>query len=243
MRILQGMRIYPNMLYGQITGLHERDWDKNSVKLIQKRLQSFALTKIKAAVLPNAAYRIRKKLDRWHNIPYGVQGLPGHYGPIIARRMKALSKVVPPRVSAAVFRGIWNGWVTHRRFQKRSASSNTCVFLCGGAAEDSIEHYCRCPVVMDVARNIFRMSYPESFALNVWVLNAAWLEELGNLTSAALLIYGVYMAQNNCRHKPLHNSRQVYDHIVQHCKQGTAGHGGCMKHLDSLRAKPINHYV
>ena len=144
-----------------------------------------------------------------------------------------MGKLVAPRVAAAVFRGLWNGWSTSRRFQQRNQASNVCLFKCNSRAEDSLEHYCRCPVVMDVANKVCRIGYMSVDALNLWVLNSAWLDIADNLLAIGLLIYGAYMTFNHCRHHPLQSRAQVYDHMVQQCKQGTAGHPHSMKFLDS----------
>ena len=54
-----------------------------------------------------------------------------------------LHGMVPPRIIAAIVRTWYNGWCTGRRFQQ----SGTCIFGC--QYEDSIEHYSRCPIVMN----------------------------------------------------------------------------------------------
>ena len=56
--------------------------------------------------------------------------------------LKAIGEGLPPRVWAAYFRLICNGWMTARRFQ----GNRTCLFGCGGG-HDSIEHFAHCPVV------------------------------------------------------------------------------------------------
>ena len=56
---------------------------------------------------------------------------------------RLLGAKAPPRVAAQFWRMLFNGWCTARRFQDGDA---TCVFGCGG--EDSIEHYCRCKLVV-----------------------------------------------------------------------------------------------
>ena len=79
---------------------------------------------------------LRKRLDRW---PLDI--LPGHRVERAIKVLRSLSSSAPPRVWAAVFKTLCNGWVTARRFQSRGS----CLFGC--AAEDSIEHYARCKVV------------------------------------------------------------------------------------------------
>ena len=138
-------------------------------------MQSAVLRALKAAMKPNATERMRNKITRWRESPLGAHGLPGHMSPVILRRIVRLGQLVNPRVHAAVFRALFNGWCSHRRSPKRLAKSNRCVFKCGGEAEDSIEHYCRCPVIMRVARHMMHIDYPSSLALDIWILNSGWL--------------------------------------------------------------------
>ena len=58
----------------------------------------------------------------------------------IRRLLKASTKL-PQRHAWNYLRLIHNGWHTHRRYQR----PRPCVFCCG--AEDSIEHYLRCPIL------------------------------------------------------------------------------------------------
>lgn len=188
---------------------------------------------IKKKELPDAAQRIRGKLARWHNIPFGIQGQPGSYCPMIHRRLLHLSSLVPPRIHAAVLHTIFNGWTTHRRFQKRRSPFNKCVFQCNQNAEDSLEHYCRCDVVLKVARNSFRITYPAEQALSLWALASPYVDIQDNLISVAVLQYGVYNAFNTLKHAPVKDRQQAFYCILQHCRQGVFGHAKCMQHFDS----------
>jgi len=104
---------------------------------IKRELQRYTLRAIKDAIGPQVVERIRNKVERWRGIHYGLSGLPGKYSPMIAKRITRLAKLVTPRVHAAVFKTLWNGWCTHRRFQRRHLDTNACFFQCGGEAEDS----------------------------------------------------------------------------------------------------------
>ena len=145
-----------------------------------------------------------------------------------------LTNLVAPRVHSAVFSTLWNGWCTHRRFQRRHWSTNRCRFNCSETAEDSIEHYCRCPTVLRVAKHVFKFGYPAESGLDLWALNSAWLDDAHNMRSLALLVYGSYNAFNTFRYTPVANDHDAYHGIQQHCKQGTAGHPASIKHIDSM---------
>ena len=119
-------------------------WTAEDVRKVKREFQQSALKAIKLACPIRVVDRVRHKLERWRGIQYGLSGSPGRYSPQIVRRIQQLSKLVTPRVHAATFTTLWNGWCTHRRFQLRHLPTNVCMFKCGGAAEDSLEHYCRC---------------------------------------------------------------------------------------------------
>lgn len=168
---LRGKGISSSTLYAEIVS-HDVRWSEEDVSKIKRDFQRTALRILKKKVAPNAIERIRWKVERWRGLPFGLYGLPGHYSPRIFRRLADLAALVAPRVHAAVFTTMWNGWCTHRRFQQRRKASNACLFLCGGGAEDAVEHYCRCPVVKRVAAHTLRFSYQDEGALTLWLLNS-----------------------------------------------------------------------
>jgi hypothetical protein len=221
------------------------DFDDDDVMNIRMKFQRSVVIAIKNAIKPDACQRIRYKLARWHNIPYGLTGLPGTYSRSIHRRMLELARRVPPRVHAAVLHTLFNGWVTHRRLQRRKWPTNKCVFKCNelGEAEDSLEHYCRCDVVHKVARHIFHISYPDEQGLDLWALNSKFVDNPENMLSVAMLQYGVYNAFNTLRYSPVGSSQQAFHCIVQHCKQGAFGHIPCMTHLDSRWKQTMKYMI
>ena len=78
-----------------------------------------------------------------------------------------LSQQAPPRVTAAVLSTGWNRWCTARRVQKRGSVLNICQLGCPGDAEDSLEHYARCPIVRDCHRIV--LSIQEAWLLPCWL--------------------------------------------------------------------------
>ena len=242
MHWLKSKGITSMSLYAKIT-TSEAIWTGEDVRKIKRDLQRVALSAIKDTEPPQVVERIRTKVARWNGLHYGLSGHPGHYSESIAKRVVYLAKLVTPRVHAATFTTLWNGWCTHRRFQNRRLRTNLCLFRCGGEAEDSLEHYCRCPVVLNVARRLFRFSYHESKALNIWALNSSWLDNEKNLRSLALLVYGSFMAFNSIRHNGISDASQAFHCIVQHCKQGAMGHAPSMKHIDTCWQSPVSHII
>ena len=232
-RRLQGIGINSQDIFCKITHKPLHEHTHEDLGKIRAEFQKEVVKAIKTKQAPDAIQRLRHKLERWRNILYGIPGPPGIYCRQIHRRLHELAKIVPPRVHSAVLHTLFNGWVTHRRLQRRGKTTNQCVFRCCDSAEDSIEHYCKCEVVLRVATHTFRINYSLDQALNIWSLRSDFLDNTQNMLSLSLLIYGVYNAFNTLRHNPVVDDRQAFHCIVQHCRQGAFGHGGCMSHLDS----------
>ena len=125
--------------------------------------------------------------------------------------------------------------------QRRLADTNECVFGCGGEAEDSIEHYCRCPVTLRVAGHMMHVSYPANLALDIWILNSSWLDVDEVLVGIGLLIYGCYMGFNSIVHGSVSSPEQAFRCIAQHCRQGAMGNDRCMDFLDRCWQTPVRH--
>jgi len=238
---MQGIGIGPTAIYKELSGKPIASWDGDDMKRVKKCFQRATLRMLKAHNAPQPVERIRQKTDRWRNCPYGLTGHPGLSAPLIHKHLSKLAKLTPPRIRAAVFKSLWNGWATHRRFQQRMKASNICVFGCSQTAEDSIEHYCRCEVACRAARQLLHISYAPVQALDIWTLNSAWLDNDRLLVSIAILIYGVYNAFNTIRHNGSCDSDEAYDIIRQHCIQATLGHPACMNILDSAWSRPMSY--
>ncbi len=109
--------------------------------------------------------------------------------------------------------------------------------------EDSVEHYCRCSAVMQVAEGYLRFSIPRERALNLWLLNEHALDQDRVLLSLALLVYGVYMTTNYGRHRGKYTQEAAKDAIRQHIMQGARGCHIAEHHLDSRWQHPIAYLV
>ncbi|CAK0885512.1 unnamed protein product [Prorocentrum cordatum] len=82
--------------------------------------------------------RVRHKLERW-----AVDQYPRIRVSHGMRFLRILGKTAPPRIWAAPWRAMWNGWPTSRRTQGRSGLPG-CMFGCAESSQDSIEHYANC---------------------------------------------------------------------------------------------------
>ena len=239
-RWLKGKGVVAQDLFQQFVS-HPDVWTREEFERLKKGLQRAAAAAIKALVAEHPSSRIREKVERWREMEWGITGNPGQYSHQILRRLRSLTKLVTPRVCAAVFVTLWNGWCTHRRYQRRHWDSNTCLFGCGGGAEDALEHYCRCPSILRVANHTLKFTYAAEEAMNIWTLNHPWLDSKDNLRALGLLIYGAFNAFNASRHSKLCDGEQARLCIIQHCKQGTFGHPPSMTFLDQRWRCAVSH--
>ena len=228
----RSLGITPQGLNRQLAGDQEPPWDSDTTKKQKRLFQKTALANIKRAHTPNAVERIRRKVERWRGKPYALYGQPGRYSVVIHKRLQMLSTLLTPRVNAAVFKTIWNGWCVPRRFQKRHSAADHCLLGCDGDAQDCIEHYCRCPAVTEVGDRFLRVRASPPRALNLWLLNEIVLEDPRVMRSVALLMYGTYMTTNYCRHNGRYSRGAAIDSIKQHCMQGARGNADLESHLD-----------
>ena len=131
-------------------------------KKIRRKFQSLVYKKIHTRTAPNAHERFAHKLSRWNlheeNKPLRaylsvIQRIPNWQARCAQNRLKALARLVSPRVHAAVFGAMWNRWCTVRRFQHRG----NCRLCQQQQTEDSIEHYAFCNTVREVAARRLRL--------------------------------------------------------------------------------------
>ena len=113
------------------------------------------------------------------------------------RRLSFSATCLPPRVHSAYFRTIWNGWCSERRFQTHVKG---CRFECGGDAQDSIEHYAFCPVVLEFFRRTHIPLTNHSFSAFLCLTPEG---KEGELIVRFIALYAVYKAQTVISHSHL----------------------------------------
>ena len=115
--------------------------------------------------------------------------------------LQRIQKLVPPRVGSAVFRSIFNGWTTARRSeQERYGLRARCYAGCGYSAEDSMEHYCRCPILAAPLRNKLHITLDARNGLSCFYLALPKQHESDEcLIFTAIFIYASYMCSNHFR--------------------------------------------
>ena len=126
----------------------------------------------------------------------------------------------------------------HPRFQDRT---KRCVLQCGRPhAEDSIEHYSRCPVVVGFSRQTLRL--PEHFTDSI--LAFFGLGEVGNdehYTLQLLAVYAAYSATNASRMSRgsvgdgFANRNEL---LLQYAKQGVFNHPRSARVLAEVLRRP-----
>ena len=92
------------------------------------------------------AVRLRRKTDRW-----AIPVLPRRRADRAAAVFAMLQAKAPPRMTAAYWHTLWNGWCTRRRMASLHDGQETCCFGCP-AGDDSIEHYSNCIFISEFAR-------------------------------------------------------------------------------------------
>ena len=85
--------------------------------------------------------RLRHRLERWRLV-----GFPARHARCAASHLLRAKKLLPPRVRAAMLSTILNRWTTDRRMRAVRHTRGACVLGCSPTADDSVEHYVRCPV-------------------------------------------------------------------------------------------------
>ena len=138
----------------------------------------------------------------------------------------------PPRVCASVFRTIANGWCTHRRFQQRFCATNKCMLGCPGEAEDSIEHYCRCPVTLEVLRAQLNITVSPQRGLAFWLMDCPRSKDMA--ICSALSCYAAYSTFNfyRCK-KKIPSTAVAIDAMRQSIFQAVGGSAKLKRWLDN----------
>ena len=192
---------------------------------------------------PDPAFRIREKLDRWklldasrhpHVNLIGKQKTPAWMSEKTLQNLCKLRALVPPRVVSAVFSTVWNRWATRRRWQQRSSDSNICQLNCGAEAEDSIEHYARCPRTQELARRFLRLDPLRQVNLHSFMVCNPHTTSDADLTATALLVYSVYRMTNCQRFQPMLTALEdIISAMKQFAREGAKGHPNARTIIDS----------
>ena len=157
--------------------------------------------------------RVEKKLKRWNLV-----GVRRRWRDAFMGNMEGLSKLVAPRVAAAVFGLAWNRWCTARRFQQRSVCKLGC-----GRGSDSAEHYCGCAVARDVGWRKLRLDKEENYDERKKSLMGANKVGKDDATCYAILAYAIFRTIGN-NMKSAGSCEEKKEEIAQHIRNAVEGH-------------------
>ena len=142
-------------------------------------------------------------------------------------RLLTLRGLTTPRVQAAVFRTMWNGWTTAARFQKTAC----CVLACSPTAEDRIEHYCKCPFFTNLINTW--LGLPDRLAnLAGFLLSADGMSDK-EMVLIAVAVYAMHRATAHFRQVAVApQPNQVRDFLQTTCQNAVRGHRSSSLLLD-----------
>jgi len=225
-------------------------WDQKQKERQRRDIQRHITKLIKAAGAPHGTERVRHKLARWmdptapgpsdlHSANWLLAGPPALVAGRVHRTLQRLHTLVPPRIASAVIHTLWNGWCTARRFQDQSPAHDRCWLGCARGAHDSIEHYCRCPVSLDVLRRKLRIDVLPQQALAYMLLSHPCVRDDEILALTALFTYAVYMATNHYRLTHIANPTRAADAIGQYIIQGCQGQDRLVQWVERRWSRPV----
>ena len=223
-------------------------WSEKACSRQKKFLQKVTLRAIKTCIQPDPVSRIRHKMERWFDKEFGrpsdmfsprmlIPGPPNWLARRAQRNLLRLHALTPPRVCSAVIRGLWNSWCTAARYQRRDTPSDICQLGCVGA-HDSIEHYCRCSVGLDVLGDMLKIHLSPHRALAFITLCTAAQQDDALLALGALYTYALYSSTNLYRAMGPTTPERAKQSIRQYILQGCAGHVGLTNLVDSRWRSP-----
>jgi len=249
-RVLQARNITLPRCLQEIAG-GPPPWDPKQKQKQRMELQKHVSGLLASSKAPYFPDRIRHKLYRWMDLTatgpsaresarWMLYGPPAHIARRVHGVLKRLHSLVPPRVGSATLHTLWNGWCTARRFQDHVPANDRCWLGCGEGARDSIEHYCRCPIGLEVLSNKLRIEVSGVQALPVWLLAHREHSSDEFLALITLYIYAVYRTTNHYRHTRTANAIRSADCIKQHIIQGCQGNDRLVQWVDGRWNKPLH---
>ena len=144
----------------------------------------------------------------------------------ILSRLARLRNFTTPRVQAAVFRTLWNGWTTKARFQQHGC----CVLGCSDMAQDRIEHYACCPHLRALV-TVWLGLNSRLVSLEGFLLAADSMTDQ-ELCLIGVAAYAMHRATAYYRVQPAPNAERVHDFLQATCQGAVRGHPVSSKMLD-----------
>lgn len=215
---LKAMQISPSQVFRDLAQTEEESEREKRTLQAKRKIQKHLTIHIQKKTRKNQHHRIRGKLARWK-----IDGPPRQTAEEYQKFLKEIVKSTPPRVRAAVISTAWNRWATERRWQRRNADSNCCVFHCRPEAEDSIEHYQYCPTVREAHWRHLRMRpNGDGSLLPAWILGKGLNSE--DKVRAAIGAYATYKTYNSQKFGKKLNREEVIEAFGQSVKEAAMRH-------------------
>lgn len=183
--------------------------------------QNYVSQALQQRVHYNVTERIRHKMQRWK-----IQDLPPRVlTDRVTTLLSTLSTILPPKVTAAVLRTLFNGWTTARRSQRIGC----CVFGCSPTAHDSLEHYATCPTVHTFGRKWLGLPHhddPLQRRYDFITLGAHQHRSLDpDITiRKAIRIYATYRAVLTIKHSDNLSPQTASELLPQYARMAAMGH-------------------
>ena len=210
-----------------------RPWPRPLFLSVRRRFQRAAFDALPPPPLQLLDERIRRKLARWNH---------GLFPRVAVQRFRKLMAAVctatPPRVAAAVWRTLWNGWVTSRRMRTLSQEERGCIYCCGQAAADSIEHYANCSILAQFAMVRLNLARPPAGTARLaqFLLLSPGLDEIPRETfiRRALLTAACYSVHNLVRYAKVQRGAAAVEALGQILRELVRGHRTAGRALDEV---------
>ena len=161
----------------------------------------------------DAHERIRAKLKRWQ-----VSLVPRLAADRSRSLLFRLKRLVQPRVQAAAWKTLWNGWCTRRRFQQ----AGTCLVCDSVTARDCIEHYAFCGVFQEFRCNTLHLPRVRSLDQFLMLEHTAWDDT--RLILEAVALFALYACFNFVRTKGRLEKQACIDMMERNCYHAVREH-------------------
>ena len=223
----------PTSVETMIAGSHPRPLVREVALSVRRQFQKTARGLLLRPNLQAVSVRLRRKTDRWQ-----IPQLPGVRPRRATAVLTALGQLAPPRLVAAIWRTLWNGWLTRRRMAKRCNQLHSCIFGCD--YDDSIEHYGRCPHVAQFAWSRLRISRctdPPHRLSDFLLLDLPNPDALSHLlVLKAIRTASVYRVHCAVLHSRVRRGTAAVEALPQAAQQLVRGHPGATRMLDAAWA-------
>ena len=177
---------------------------------------------------------VRHKMERWQ-----VPQFPRIRVANCLTFLQVLGTRVPPRVWAATWRALWNGWATSRRTQRREGLPG-CMFRCSEYAQDSIEHYSSCVslhAITSAELGLPRAPTPGERLAAFLGLDFSARDRPDEAVRRALRLAAVYRTHCLCRHCLLRRAPATAEAMKQACREAVRGHRGAARVYDAAQRR------